>query len=90
MDLRFLTAPVRRFVAACLTSAAIFAGSHALADAGPSHGELAAAVRSAKLPCSHVIQVKAADENQWSVECNSGTFLVTRGQDGRYTVLGSN
>ena len=52
----------------------------------PSHGELAAAIRSADRPCAHVQAVKPAGENAWNVRCNSGQFRVVRGQDGSYSV----
>lgn len=52
----------------------------------PSHGELAAAIRSADRPCAHVQVVKAAGENAWSVRCNSGQFRVVRGKDGSLSV----
>lgn len=51
-----------------------------------SHGEMAAAIRSANYPCAHVLGVQNAGENAWSVECNSGKFRVSRDQDGNYTV----
>jgi len=51
-----------------------------------SHGEMAAAIRSANYPCAHVLGLQNAGENAWSVECNSGKFRVSRDQDGNYTV----
>jgi len=42
------------------------------------HGTLAAAVRSADFPCNHVISVTESAANTWSVQCNAGTYEVTR------------
>ena len=42
------------------------------------HGTLAAAIRSADMPCNHVISASQSAENTWSVQCNSGTYEVTR------------
>jgi hypothetical protein len=51
------------------------------------HGTLAAAIRSAGLPCNHVISARSTDENSWIVQCNSGTFEVTRDEDGKLTAI---
>lgn len=51
-----------------------------------THGEMAAAIRSANYPCAHVIGLESAGKNAWSVECNSGKFRVSRNQDGNFTV----
>jgi hypothetical protein len=50
------------------------------------YDELAAAIRSAEFPCSHVIEVFAAGENAWQVQCNSGQFLVVQDKAGNYSV----
>ena len=42
------------------------------------HGTLAAAIRSADFPCNQVISVSESSENTWSVQCNAGTYEVTR------------
>lgn len=52
----------------------------------PDHGEMAAAIRSAGLPCRHVKDVKTAGNDMWSVECNSGHFRVIREADGKYSI----
>jgi hypothetical protein len=57
-----------------------------LAAAEVSHGEMAAAIRSASYPCAHVRKIDRASDNAWVVECNSGTFRVSRDQDGRFNV----
>ena len=51
-----------------------------------SHGEMAAAIRSANYPCAHVISLENTGENSWSVKCNSGKFDVSQGEDGSFTV----
>ena len=51
-----------------------------------THGEMAAAIRSANYPCAHVTGLESTGENAWSVECNSGKFRVSRDQDGNFTV----
>jgi hypothetical protein len=70
--------------------ASIIAGSlvsNPLAAAEVSHGEMAAAIRSASYPCAHVRKIDRASDNAWVVECNSGTFRVSRDQDGRFDVI---
>jgi hypothetical protein len=52
----------------------------------PYYDELAAAIRSAEFPCAHVIEVFAAGENAWQVQCNSGQFLVVQDKEGNYSV----
>lgn len=86
MKPRFPTTVAWSCLAACLTTTALGIVATAVADEMPSHGEMAAAIRSANLPCAHVLQVEPAGEQQWSVRCNSGGFLVTRGQDGQFSV----
>jgi hypothetical protein len=56
---------------------ALFLAPGALAE-GMDHGTLAAAIRSADLPCNHVISASQTAENTWSVQCNAGTYEVTR------------
>ena len=53
---------------------------------GMTHGEMAAAIRSANYPCAHVIGLESTGQNAWSVQCNSGKFRVSRDQDGNFTV----
>jgi hypothetical protein len=55
----------------------------------PSHGDMAAAIRSAELPCAHVLNVEATADNQWQVQCNAGDYRVTRDAEGRLSVSGS-
>jgi hypothetical protein len=52
----------------------------------PPHGELAATIRSAGLPCAHVISVEAIGSSAWQVKCNSGSARVVRGEDGQLAV----
>lgn len=51
-----------------------------------THGEVRAAIRSADFACKHVINLESGGDNTWNVECNSGKFLVTRDQNGKFTV----
>ena len=55
----------------------------------PDYGTLAAAIRSANLPCDHVIRVSPAGSNAWNVECNSGQFHVIRNDDGELSATRS-
>ncbi len=57
-----------------------------VAAAEMSHGEMAGAIRSANYPCAHVVKIDSARDNAWVVQCNSGTFSVSRDKDGRFTV----
>jgi hypothetical protein len=55
-----------------------------------SDGEMAAAIRSADYPCDHVLQMQAAGDNSWRVQCNSGTYQVTRDANGQFSVVKAN
>ncbi len=47
-----------------------------------SHGEMAAAIRSANYPCAQILKVDSDGNNVWVVQCNSGKFNVSRDQNG--------
>jgi hypothetical protein len=47
-----------------------------------SHGEMAAAIRSANYPCAQVLNVDSDGDNAWVVQCNSGKFNVFRDENG--------
>jgi hypothetical protein len=51
-----------------------------------SHGEMAAAIRSADLPCAHVLKIDDLGDGVWIVQCNSGTFRVSRDKHGSLQV----
>lgn len=51
-----------------------------------SHGEMAAAIRSADYPCAQVLKLESDGENAWVVQCNAGIYNVSRGQDGAFKV----
>jgi hypothetical protein len=53
-------------------------------------GELAAAIRSADYPCERVLGQQATGDNDWRVQCNSGTYLVTRDANGQFSVVKTN
>ena len=55
-----------------------------------SNGQMAGIIRSANHPCAKVIELQPAGENSWSVQCNSGSFNVTRNADGQFSVNASN
>jgi hypothetical protein len=55
-----------------------------------SHGEMAAAIRSADYPCQHVLQLQATGDNNWLVQCNSGAYQVTRDVNGQFSVVKTN
>jgi hypothetical protein len=55
-----------------------------------SDGEMAAAIRGTNYPCDHVLQMQAAGDNSWFVQCNSGTYQVTRDENGQLTVVKAN
>ncbi len=50
-----------------------------------THGEMQAAIRSANFPCAQVINLEGSGDS-WSVKCNSGSFRVTRDQNGKFAV----
>jgi hypothetical protein len=51
-----------------------------------SHGEMAAAIRSAHYPCDQVLNVDSDGDNAWVVQCNSGNFNVSRDQNDNFKV----
>lgn len=51
-----------------------------------SHGEMAGAIRSADYPCARVLEINSAGDDAWVVQCNSGTFSVSRDPDGGFSV----
>ena len=53
-------------------------------------GEMAAAIRSADHPCEHVLGQQATGDNDWLVQCNSGTYQVTRDANGQFSVVKTN
>ena len=55
-----------------------------------SNGQMAGIIRSANHPCAKVIKLQPARENTWKVQCNSGSFNVTRNADGQFSVNVSN
>jgi len=58
----------------------------AASAADVSHGEMAAAIRSANLPCAHVLKIDTLGDEVWVVQCNSGTFRVSRDKGGGFQV----
>jgi len=55
-----------------------------------SNGEMAAAIRSADYPCNHVLDLQVVEDNEWRVQCNSGTYQVTRDESGQLSVIKAN
>jgi len=55
-----------------------------------ARGDMAAAIRSAGYPCQHVLEMQAAGDNAWRVQCNSGTYQVTRDANGQFSVVKTN
>jgi len=51
-----------------------------------SHGEMAAAIRSAHYPCDQVLNVDSDGDNARVVQCNSGNFNVSRDQNDNFKV----
>lgn len=52
----------------------------------PEHGAFAAAIRSAQLPCAHVVEVEAHGSGTWQVKCNAGLYRVVRTADGQLAI----
>jgi len=50
-------------------------------------GDLAAAIRSTDYPCQHVLELQATGDNAWLVQCNSGTYQITRDANGQFSVV---
>ena len=55
-----------------------------------SNGQMAGIIRSANHPCAKVLELQSTGENSWSVQCNSGSFNVTRNADEQFSVNASN
>jgi len=53
-------------------------------------GEMAAAIRGADYPCEHVLGQQATGDNDWRVQCNSGTYQVARDANGQFSVVKTN
>ncbi len=51
-----------------------------------AQGELAAAIRSAGLPCAKVHAATPVSGNTWRVQCNSGEYRVTAKSGGGFDV----
>ena len=78
---------LQRISLALTTTLALF--QPAFADEAKD-GEMAAAIRGTNYPCDHVLQTQSAGENGWLVQCNSGTYQVTRDENGQLTVVKAN
>ena len=78
---------LQRFSLALTTTLAIL--QPAFADEA-NDGKMAAAIRGTNYPCDHVLQMQSAGENGWLVQCNSGTYQVTRDENGQFTVVKAN
>jgi hypothetical protein len=74
---------IRRLVIVGMAAISASLTTGSIADAAPPHGTLAAAIRTAGLPCAHVIEVQPAGEESWTVHCNSGTYTVARDAQGK-------
>ena len=68
----------------CMMVGGLF--SHHVTAADVSHGEMAGAIRSANFPCAQVLKMDNKGDNAWVVQCNSGTFSVSRDQNGDFKV----
>ncbi|MGD8619040.1 MAG: hypothetical protein PVH54_07590 [Gammaproteobacteria bacterium] len=55
-----------------------------------NNGEMAAAIRSADYPCDHVLDMQTVEDNDWRVQCNSGTYQVTRDENGQFSIIKAN
>ncbi len=51
-----------------------------------AQGELAAAIRSAGMPCAKVHAATPIQGNSWRVQCNSGEYRVTAKSGGGFDV----
>ena len=70
-----------------LVFAMIFALVQPAFTAEVNDGQLAAAIRSADYPCEHVLAQQTSGDNNWTVQCNSGTYLVTLDANGQFSVV---
>jgi hypothetical protein len=55
-----------------------------------SNGKMAGIIRSANHSCAKVIELQPDGENSWKVQCNSGSFNVTRNANGQFSVYAFN
>jgi hypothetical protein len=84
---RFDMCDLQRIIVALTTTLALVQPVFA---AEMSDGALAAAIRSADYPCDHVLEQQATGDNRWLVQCNSGTYQVTRDGYGQFSVVKTN
>jgi hypothetical protein len=68
------------------TASAVAAETDAGNQTTPTHGEFAAAIRSAALPCAHVIGVERIAAEVWAVRCNAGIYRVARNSSAQFSV----
>jgi hypothetical protein len=57
------------------------------AATGISYGDMAAAIRSAGYPCKHVLELQVTGDNAWLVQCNAGTYQVSRDANDEFSVV---
>jgi hypothetical protein len=51
-----------------------------------SQGEMAGIIRSSGNPCNKVLDLMPTSDSSWTVQCNSGKFVVKRDAEGQYSV----
>jgi hypothetical protein len=56
---------------------------------GIDRGDRVAAISSADYPCQQVLDLQETGNNAWRVQCNSGTYQVSRDEEGRFSVVRS-
>ena len=78
---------MRNLLRISLTLTTILALVHPAFATEMSYGEMAAAIRSADYPCEHVLAQQTSGDNNWTVQCNSGTYLVTLDANGQFSVV---
>jgi len=88
MKHQFKVFPLRTLKALIIVLLIIVFVPQSLADE-MSHGEMAGIIRSTDHPCTRVLDLQSSGENLWKVQCNSGSFIVTRDADGQYSVTAS-
>lgn len=75
-----------KFLASVSFSTFIMIFSITILAADMSEGEMAGIIRSSGNPCNKVLDLMDTSDNSWTVQCNSGTFIVKRDAEGQYSV----
>ncbi len=76
----------RKSITTMVTTFLLMTFAHTSFAAEMSQGEMAGIIRSSGNPCNKVLDLMPTSDSSWTVQCNSGKFVVKRDSKGKYTV----